>query len=534
MSSPPSQNANVSFVTEHSGEYLSVTPVRSPDSKLNYSGPCNKDLIVISDTAVEKQEDEHQCMELLTCGSVDTDKKLQQMDKKNIAGVVEILAGEFIGSVPTTVVCSIDKDTGKYESVNILSSHSTDDNLQVVDDTDIVLNCVNEVKAEGLLLQTRDQTDSAPGDRDKSLIRKSDNLASPNLSDILDMNSVSDSAGIDSSAVNGGDEMEDSTSDQSSSLNATDDLITASIGLIKIDTPLKQRHDAESRSKGSLGNLMLEKSSSAKREKKKIQVSQSESDKENCPNDVSTEEGLDDTDGPVSAADISLIDMIENVDESSLHKSSISQFLNSRCSSRSRYLDDSTGSFYRSNISQSKSNLSNNGVEIYYPKGMPSQPSNDPHGNESNSYSYDTSDYSDVCSPSLRSFEQHEKGVQYLTKSRSGSRSSDYSSNGTMTLPDGSFQGHCQHRDLSLLGEFFSILNRWAQAFETYCGKRQINESPSMSPQYCMTDFNCGCIFLWFVSQNETTYFCTFLYPRIERSGAYCFTVVRMSVRLSV
>ncbi|XP_052234562.1 uncharacterized protein LOC127847053 isoform X3 [Dreissena polymorpha] len=177
------------------------------------------------------------------------------------------------------------------------------------------------------------------------------------------------------------------------------------------------------------------------------------------------------------------IGVIEDVDESLLHRSSIHQFLNSRCN-KSRTLNNS-GSFRNSGLDYTNSfrqsplfeadvltpkkdlrestvnGLSNkesgkilegpnDNIEVYEPD-LPETPYIG-RGND-----YDFSGCSETESPSLRSFEQHEKGVRYITKSRTGSRYSDYSSNGPVVFPEGSFQGQCRHKDQSLLGIVFQI-----------------------------------------------------------------------------
>ena len=125
-------------------------------------------------------------------------------------------------------------------------------------------------------------------------------------------------------------------------------------------------------------------------------------------------------------------------------KTSLNQFLSSRLS-RSRNLEDTVNSSGIRNNSDLKMN--GRDVETYYPKGV---------------FTPDTNDYSlnglencnNYSSPSLKSFEHHEKGMRYIIKSGNGSRSSDYNSQESMMFPEGSFTGQSKHRDSSRLGEW--------------------------------------------------------------------------------
>ncbi|XP_053383005.1 PAS domain-containing serine/threonine-protein kinase-like, partial [Mercenaria mercenaria] len=328
---------------------------------------------------------------------------------------------------------------------------------------------------------------STPVLKNLQKLEKSDIIASPCLSDIMRLDSQKNSPGFDSSAIEGGDELEDSESFEAnieaekSKLNTTDDLIAATVGLVKLgNAPIDNSDSAElgkmevpvggklSNVSGRTNNLGSNKNDSLDTSMKVVDTkcsSSTKKDGENFDSEIVAESIK--CANSMSESDKSSISVIEDVDESLLHRSSINQFLNSRCN-KSRNLEDS-GSFLRQNNSRNMNSsvIGTPGVEVYFPKGIDSPD----FKNDLDISNLELSDFSsEGYSPSLKSFEKHEKGVRYVTKSRNGSKSSDYSSNGTMMFPEGSFQGQCQHRDRSLLGIVFQIKRvQLEDGNEVYC-----------------------------------------------------------------
>ena len=132
----------------------------------------------------------------------------------------------------------------------------------------------------------------------------------------------------------------------------------------------------------------------------------------------------------------------------SILRTSLNQFLSSRLS-RSRNLEDSRNLTSLTNNSDLKMNRSD--MKTYYPLGF-----HTPAMNEHSSMNgFDS--FCNYSSPSLKSFEHHEKDVRYRTRSQNGSKSSDYSSQESMVFPEGSFTGQGKHRDTSLLGKLSNI-----------------------------------------------------------------------------
>ena len=132
----------------------------------------------------------------------------------------------------------------------------------------------------------------------------------------------------------------------------------------------------------------------------------------------------------------------------SILRTSLNQFLSSRLS-RSRNLEDSRNLSSLTNSSDLKLNRSD--MKTYYPLGF-----HTPAMNEHSSMNgFDS--FCNYSSPSLKSFEHHEKDVRYCTRSQNGSKSSDYSSQESMVFPEGSFTGQGKHRDTSLLGKLSDI-----------------------------------------------------------------------------
>ena len=129
----------------------------------------------------------------------------------------------------------------------------------------------------------------------------------------------------------------------------------------------------------------------------------------------------------------------------SILRTSLNQFLSSRLS-RSRNLEDSRNLSSLTNSSDLKMNRSD--MKIYYPLGFHTPAMNE----HSIMNGFDS--FCNYSSPSLKSFEHHEKDVRYRTRSQNGSKSSDYSSQESMVFPEGSFTGQGKHRDTSLLGKF--------------------------------------------------------------------------------
>lgn len=356
-----------------------------------------------------------------------------------------------------TVVCKIDNTSGQYEVGVTTPSGKIKCETPVVSDTSPSQSGVCHSFGS-----------STPVSKNVQKLQKCDILASPCLSDIMRLDSQKNSPVVDSSAVEGGDEMEDSETDsekselesEKSNLNTTDDLLATAVGLGKHDSfqegsVSSQNSDKmieiSARSDGSQSDSST-KTSKNTEVMGEVDLKYLPAEGGKCNSYTENEINTNKCAISVSESDKSSISVIEDIDESLLHRSSIHQFLNSRCN-KSRTFEDS-GSFLRQNNSQNvnspcMSASGTTGVEVYYPEGIDS-PCTKSSLEISN---IDLSDFSNEgYSPSLKSFEKHEKGVRYVTKSRNGSRSSDYSSNGTVMFPEGSFQGQCQHRDKSLLG----------------------------------------------------------------------------------
>ncbi|KAL4217724.1 hypothetical protein ACF0H5_022464 [Mactra antiquata] len=361
---------------------------------------------------------------------------------------------------------------------------------------------------------------STPVSKGVQKLLKSDIIASPCLSDIMRLDSQKNSPCDRSSAVEGDDELEDSTSDDLSNLNTTDDLIAAAMGIVKLEQCSEQEvqetsaklikdNDVETKDanvdckKDDLKEIETKSGDNAKLTSKEMSQVVSPSLKDNEQNNADVDADLSNIGNSCSGStSSSSIGVIDDIDESLLHRSSIHQFLNSRCN-KSRTLDQSELSIKSNNLSckesprilnkckvnksqQESNNLINidssghevqdvsgidspcePGVQIYYPECLES-PSVCLGEDDLSLYSTDYSNFG--YSPSLRSFEKHEKGVRYVTKSRNGSKSSDYSSNGTLMFPEGSFQGQCQHRDQSYLGIVFQIKRvQLEDGNEVYC-----------------------------------------------------------------
>ena len=141
----------------------------------------------------------------------------------------------------------------------------------------------------------------------------------------------------------------------------------------------------------------------------------------------------------------------EEVDQSILHRSSIHQFLTSRLN-KSRSADNSgsiSNSFVNGSLTtrvESKNGLVGIKDTDVYESELPETPFNDRVPD------LDYSGFNDLESPSLTSFEQHENHLRGVAKSRTRSKYSDYSSNGPVAFPEGSFQGQGRHKDETLLG----------------------------------------------------------------------------------
>ena len=279
------------------------------------------------------------------------------------------------------------------------------------------------------------------------------------------------------------DKSHESDDEEDGILNTTDELIAASMGLIKLDSGDREKSisimsdQLDDLSKGSY-SLCSDSSSSVLRDASKLYESDdskqvrdslscsdlrsshlmgNKTDRANLSNDRSKSESFNRISAiseQLNSHNDSMIysdqssdfeNDIKEEDVSHILKTSLNQFLSSRLS-RSRNLEDSTN---LSNLSGLKCNDSRvNGYEgnSYYAQKKYSTPITNMN---------DTENSNNFSSPSLQSFEHHEKGLRYLTKSRNGSKSSDYSSQESVILPEGSFSGQCKHRDSSYLGGYF-------------------------------------------------------------------------------
>ena len=282
------------------------------------------------------------------------------------------------------------------------------------------------------------------------------------------------------------DKSHESDDDEDGKLNTTDELIAASMGLIKLDSGDREKSvsivsdQLDDSSKGSY-NLCSDSSSSVLRDASRLYESDdskqvrdsfsgsdsrsshlmgNKTDRANLSNDRSKSESFNRIPAiseQLNSHNDSMIysdqssdfeNDIKEEDVSHILKTSLNQFLSSRLS-RSRNLEDSTN---MSNLSGLKCNDSRvNGYEgnSFYAHKKYSTPITNMN---------DTENSNNFSSPSLQSFEHHEKGLRYLTKSRNGSKSSDYSSQESVILPEGSFSGQCKHRDSSYLGGYIDFV----------------------------------------------------------------------------
>ena len=269
-------------------------------------------------------------------------------------------------------------------------------------------------------------------------------------------------------------------------LNTTDELIAASMGLIKLDSGDKEKSlslvsdELDDSSKGSY-SLGTDSSSNVLRDASRLYASGDrsdlvrdsmsssdsrsasfnshktdphEKDQVNFTNDKSNLEKFNSKVGITNQLNDSFINSdqssdfeneIKEEDVSHVLRTSLNQFLSSRLSCNRTY-EDSTNTSNLSGLKGNDSKVNGYGGNSSYAQKKYSTPlTNMSDFENSNNFS----------SPSLQSFEHHEKGLRYLTKSRNGSKSSDYSSQESVILPEGSFTGQCKHRDSSYLGGLY-------------------------------------------------------------------------------
>ena len=263
-----------------------------------------------------------------------------------------------------------------------------------------------------------------------------------------------------------------SDGESESNLNTTDDLIAASMGLIKLEpggegstSIISDQLDVSDR--GSINEVSGGNNSSSSvlkdasrlydiSDKVKespggyssseyIQVDNSSCGAEKLQNSRSEQVQIhiNKSDSVSTDKSSDFENDIREEEVSHILRTSLNQFLSSRLS-RSRNFEDSRN---LSSINNSDLKLNGSNMESYYPLNI-----HTPVTNEQSSLN-GLDSYCNYSSPSLKSFEKHEKGVRYLAKSRNGSKSSDYSSQESMIFPEGSFSGQCKHRDGSNLGK---------------------------------------------------------------------------------
>ncbi|XP_060589751.1 PAS domain-containing serine/threonine-protein kinase-like isoform X2 [Ruditapes philippinarum] len=487
---PPCKRRSLEAFEQETDDEVTSKPVMPPVAELKIDAVTSLDNSSPNHSTVSTSSTETLLIARdTTCTNTSTtsSKSLPEVDAIESPRICETgSAKEMIDKTSSTdtVVYKID-NSGQYAIENISPDvQQENENNNAIDAKLDKLTVCQSVES------------STPVSKNIKKLEKSDILASPCLSDIMRLDSQKNSPGCDSSAIEGGDEMTNTDSfsaeaDQDiekSELNTTDDLLAATVGLLKLDdmkcedTEKDKKDTSEdgkvlSKLKEESGYNDINSNASQQKDdlvntsdgamKGKCSSAKKMEDEKEVP-DVNNEISIDSDKcaNSVEESDKSFISVIEDIDESLLHRSSIHQFLNSR--NKSRNLEDS-GSFLRPNESRNMncSSQGTPGVEVYFPKGIDSPE----YKNNLDISSLELSDLSsEGYSPSLKSFETHEKGVRYVTKTRNGSRSSDYSSNSTMMFPEGSFQGQCQHRDQSLLGIVFQIKRvQLEDGNEVYC-----------------------------------------------------------------
>ena len=371
-------------------------------------------------------------------------------------------------SEPTkTLVFSLDSDTGTYlttdnENTNRKESlgKGNDDGIDIV--------------ADGLKEESRPEIDSlhhTDEDDDILKLKKSRHKRS-------DMSNKSGEGNRSSLEKSPDSDNEDGQ------LNTTDELIAASMGLIKLGTSneqstsvisdqldesskagisvgtdsssgvlrdasrLYENDDRVEKVRGSLSDLDTKSSHMIGQKKDLVNLFSDGAKSES----FNRSQGLcrqfnSHNDSVISDQSSDFENDIKEEDVSHILKTSLNQFLSSRLS-KSRNLEDSANMSNLSgliNNSDSRTNgYDNNNFCAHGKYSTPITNELDVMNDYDNGNNY--------SSPSLKSFEHHEKGVRYMTKSRNGSKSSDYSSQESVIFPEGSFNGQCKHRDSSYLG----------------------------------------------------------------------------------
>ncbi|KAL3887875.1 hypothetical protein ACJMK2_000264 [Sinanodonta woodiana] len=249
--------------------------------------------------------------------------------------------------------------------------------------------------------------------------------------------------GQESSAADGDDEQESDACLLSSELDTTDDLLAASVNLTSMET--SKYDQLESSGQGhvadisSNGEAALDCVQSQKNKRKSHSRYQAGS--KIVPRDYIPEcsQHFENTESSTST------DYVTH--NSDYHRTSIQQFLsfhnnNSHAKSHNTsQFPDGSSRFSSCTKNNGNRNLNKIGSDLLVDSNQENIPSS--------------------FEASLRSFEMHERenysSAIGLDKSRNGSKSSDYSSQGSTVFPEGSFTGQCRHKDESKLGIIFQI-----------------------------------------------------------------------------
>ncbi|KAK3579787.1 hypothetical protein CHS0354_022096 [Potamilus streckersoni] len=254
--------------------------------------------------------------------------------------------------------------------------------------------------------------------------------------------------GQESSAADGDDEQENDPCDFSSELNTTDDLLAASVNVTSMETSKYdqlessgQGHVADISSNGEGASDCVQSQKNKRKSRSGYNVGSKIVPRDYIPKCSPHSENMESS---------TSTDYVTH--NSDYHRTSIQQFLSfhnngshakshnaSQFPDSSVHLSSSTKNNRNRNLNKIGSDLLISGVD-----------SNQMHENVPSSFE-----------ASLRSFEMHERenysSVIGLDKSRNGSKSSDYSSQGSTIFPEGSFTGQCKHKDESKLGIIFQI-----------------------------------------------------------------------------
>lgn len=402
-----------------------------------------------------------------------TSPSKEMIDNQKIAGQNE---------APTTIVFNLDSQTGTYITVGKVKSEikTTEEDDNHSDKSKDTVGKSVICRKESFGKENNDSLHKTSKSHKQEKIESDNSEDTDEEDEILKIKSsrYKRRSGLSDKSVgeNGNDSQksDDSDSEGEITLNTTEDLIAASMGLMKLGAANEPNvsiisDQLDCSSKGSI-SVGTDSSSSVLRdasrlyetdrsiEKVKASLSDSnavdhhlDSAKSKLKNPNLGEQRLSQghdlqVDSFVNNQSSYCENDIKEEDVSLVLKTSLNQFLSSRLS-KSRNLDDS------SNLSGLKSNSDSriNGFDYntHYTHGKYSTPIT----NELDSLN-DFENCNNYSSPSLKSFEHHEKGMRYLVKSRNGSKSSDYSSQESVIFPEGSFTGQCKHRDSSFLGRF--------------------------------------------------------------------------------